>query len=586
MPELLMEGGVIPLAYKKNNDAFMLTTIPNSKTVDQDGSDEKPKEFFKRKLKEMKVSLGSTKVLVHVLVCVFAIASWVDINGTWAELPLLVMKAKEGWLLPSYIIVLSQIANIGPIAFVLVSYFSPWMKPRLEKVTSFIIILISFTACFLLAFFWEESSVVGGTEHSTAFLTLTFFLALGDCTSSVSFYAFMAHLKKEYMASLFIGEGLSGMIPALIALGQGAGDITCVNVSSQVNETYPNGTDYNKTVYNVYPQYVEPNFSVQVFFLILSGVIAFSAVSFILLNFWGYCRSEMVDYSLDEVTRVVPDASKSSLSYGALDDCTDKHNMYSEDTKNQNTYLKDNGHIGPYDIDQQDEFHIKDEGHVGQYNEGRPEEEKTDPSFKSRPGSQTLSDATNTESSTTDKNNSIQTKVLETPQTIFMWKFFALLFLLIVINMTLTTFLPTIQIYSVLPYGLEYYHLTTTLTQIANPVACFFALFFMADHMFIILLASVLGEVGVGYIIYLAAQSPAPLMYNQSQGGQLAVAIWVALTLLLTYAKVCIATRLRKHGRSALIWAGVATQVGTLIGAIVGFVLTSEYHIFADAPYC
>ena len=40
--------------------------------------------------------------VVYVLVIVFAMASWIDINGVWVELPLLVPRLPEGWGLPSY----------------------------------------------------------------------------------------------------------------------------------------------------------------------------------------------------------------------------------------------------------------------------------------------------------------------------------------------------------------------------------------------------------------------------------------------------------------------------------------------------
>ena len=42
------------------------------------------------------------RAIVYVLVIVFAMASWIDINGVWVELPLLVPRLPEGWGLPSY----------------------------------------------------------------------------------------------------------------------------------------------------------------------------------------------------------------------------------------------------------------------------------------------------------------------------------------------------------------------------------------------------------------------------------------------------------------------------------------------------
>ena len=44
----------------------------------------------------------------------------------------------------------------------------------------------------LLASFWDVTSEVLGSSHSTALFALVFFLSLVDCTSSVLFLPFMA----------------------------------------------------------------------------------------------------------------------------------------------------------------------------------------------------------------------------------------------------------------------------------------------------------------------------------------------------------------------------------------------------------
>jgi riboflavin transporter 2 len=44
----------------------------------------------------------------------------------------------------------------------------------------------------LLASFWDVTSEVLGSNHSTALFVLVFFLSLVDCTSSVLFLPFMA----------------------------------------------------------------------------------------------------------------------------------------------------------------------------------------------------------------------------------------------------------------------------------------------------------------------------------------------------------------------------------------------------------
>ena len=52
-----------------------------------------------------------TNLLVVLLVVLFAISSWVDINGLWVELPILTQKLPEGWNLPSYMAVIIQVSG-------------------------------------------------------------------------------------------------------------------------------------------------------------------------------------------------------------------------------------------------------------------------------------------------------------------------------------------------------------------------------------------------------------------------------------------------------------------------------------------
>ncbi len=69
-------------------------------------------------------------------------------------------------------------------------------------------------------------------------MTLLFFLSLVDCTSSVLFVPFMASLRPRYLTSYLVGEGLSGLIPAAVALAQGVGgNPRCLNVTRISEET-------------------------------------------------------------------------------------------------------------------------------------------------------------------------------------------------------------------------------------------------------------------------------------------------------------------------------------------------------------
>ncbi len=53
--------------------------------------------------------LRQISVPVYILVMLFAMASWIDVNGLWVELPLLVTELPEGWSLPSYLSIIIQV---------------------------------------------------------------------------------------------------------------------------------------------------------------------------------------------------------------------------------------------------------------------------------------------------------------------------------------------------------------------------------------------------------------------------------------------------------------------------------------------
>lgn len=108
-----------------------------------------------------------------------------------------------------------------------------------------------------------------------------FFVAAVDCSSRVLYLPFMAHLKSIYLPSFFIGEGLSGFIPSIIALVQGVGG----NPECR-NNTFGNGT------IAVTP---DPLFSVDIFFYVMGFLTFTSFVAFVFLN-----RHSVVGKSLTE----------------------------------------------------------------------------------------------------------------------------------------------------------------------------------------------------------------------------------------------------------------------------------------------
>ncbi|CAJ0960632.1 unnamed protein product, partial [Ranitomeya imitator] len=130
---------------------------------------------------------------------------------------------------------------------------------------------LSLLSAIFLALFWDRRVMVGGEDHSVPYLLLAFLLALGCCTSNVTFLPFMYSFPQQYVRSFFIGQGLSALFPCVLALGQGVGRLECRN------NTYGNGST---------PHYMQENFSASSYFWGLFSLLVVSSFSFALLIFW------------------------------------------------------------------------------------------------------------------------------------------------------------------------------------------------------------------------------------------------------------------------------------------------------------
>ncbi|OWF37391.1 solute carrier family 52, riboflavin transporter, member 3-B-like [Mizuhopecten yessoensis] len=467
---------------------------------------------------------GEINVFVYFVVAMFGVGSWVAVNGLWVELPVMVPYLPEGWKLPSYLTVIIQLANIGPL---LVTLGYMCYKDSLnEKAIVYLILTVGAVACLLLAFFWKATSLIAGEEHSTALLVLQFFLACVDCTSSVLFLPFMSLFRVEYMTGYFIGEGLSGLIPSLVALAQGVGKVTCQNVSI-VNTTT------NISHYEIQPNYHNPSFPVEDFFFFLFAMMIISAAAFTLLNYLPYCKKEhVVEFIMDDKME------SSSLSSNSHYELSNDHGTFQGNT---------------YD-------NPSETGHSNS---------ELVLSNKKR---SSLAICTDTYSSSVHSLSKAT--------------YFYYLILIAWINAFSNGVLPSIQTYSCLPYGNNAYHLAVTLASIANPVACFAAFLLPVATSVVINVLTFLGTCLAAFILVMAVQSPTPVLYDSEAGPVIVILAWVLFTTLMTFSKVSIATLFRKEGKKALLWCGAVTQVGSVIGALVTYQLVNVFTIFQSAPAC
>ncbi|CAC5419047.1 SLC52A3 [Mytilus coruscus] len=481
-----------------------------------------------------KCQCKEVNIIVYLLVVLFGIGSWVDINGMFVEIPVFVQHLPEGWKLPSYFSIITQIANIGPI-FITVIYIVS-KKYTWERVAVYAVLCTGAASCFLLSFFWKETTVIAGDLHSTALLVLHFFLSLTDCTTSVLFLPFMATFKRQYMTSYFIGEGLSGLVPSMVALCQGVGQLTCKNVSIYNNAA-------NSTSYSVQPEYHSIRFTVEEFFYFLFTMLVISILSFTVLNYTSYCKKEKVKHQ--------DDSRKRELMNGL------------ELTSDQNT-----SKLIP--ANDSDELTISSEqDSTCQYDQDLTRQHELD----------------STRQYLTKKHSSQSVEITENKiLTTGMFTYY--LMIIAWINCLSNGTLPALQSYSTLPNGNEAYHLAATLAKISNPVACFVSCFITVKSRNGISVLTFFGTALAGYIIYLAVKSPKPAFDDTTVGTGVVVTVWVLVTLLLTFVKISIAGVFRAEGKRALLWIGGISQVGSATGAVITFLLVNVYELFESAPPC
>ncbi|XP_015588952.2 riboflavin transporter 2-like isoform X2 [Cephus cinctus] len=414
------------------------------------------------------------RLIVHTLVIFFGISAWIGVNGIFVQLPLLVNSAPEGWGLPAYLSVLVQAANIGPILYTLSRKYLPNFP---ETFWIWILLSMDIIAIGLLAFFHDRTSFYGSTEHSTAMFILVFFTALVSCTSSVLFMPYLRDFKEIYLVSYFIGEGLSGVLPSIVALIQGVGgNPECIT------------DDDGKII---------PAFG--------------------LLRYLPIVQSERIN-SKSKMFR-------ETRNYDGDNTTSTITNEYNSEIENYNSELETTSATGAYEV--------------------------------SNPRSLSA---------------------------IYKSYLFIIMGAICFLG---HGFLPGIQSYSCLPYGNVAYHLTATLAHMANPAACFLALWTPVPSMRATSFLSIMSFMACSYVILLALKSPAPPMQGSEIGTALVVITWILLVGLISYIKLTITTIFRREaGAKSLFYTGIVMQIGSACGAILSFCFINYTNLFTAYTSC
>ena len=113
----------------------------------------------------------------------------------------------------------SNIANIGPLIIALIRHIigesSSYEVPSIT-----VIFLVGISVPLILSFTWFKQVYLFGANRSVYLLVLSFFLALVNCTSSVTYLPFVNRFHPKWLNIYFAGESLSSLIPAMLGLAQ------------------------------------------------------------------------------------------------------------------------------------------------------------------------------------------------------------------------------------------------------------------------------------------------------------------------------------------------------------------------------
>lgn len=457
----------------------------------------------------------------------FTIGAWLDINGLWCETVIMVHELPEGWKLPSILSASTQIAQIGPIFFLLGKRFAP--NTFTYERAIYTILFIGATSCFLLSFFWDAKATLFGHEVSLGLYILNFSLAILDGTSSVTFLPYIGgNFAKEYMIPNYIGESLAALVPSSLALAQGLGQNPgCHNVTRLVNGT-------NVTTTEAIP--IVPNYSVQVYFLLMFTLLVISTLSFSFLHFSSTAISARKSYAISSPFLVNNQRTpKNRINNNPVFDAS----ISSNDSNTKQSICSNQTLIS-----------------------NSPETPK------------------NSESEQHIVRSYAQYSVQEKREIT------TLLTLVFMLSFICYGVLPGLQSYSTLPYGNDIYNYSVNFSFIFLPLAIILSIWSYSVSVIQIVLEFIVATGFSIYIVILSLMSPCPPFLLSWLGPALTIISWILSQSMFMRIRCLIATRLERFGQTILLILGALTMFGQIFGGLIIFVVVNIYDLLKARDEC
>ena len=103
----------------------------------------------------------------------------------------------------------------------------------------------------------------------------------------------------------------------------------------------------------------------------------------------------------------------------------------------------------------------------------------------------------------------------------------------------------------------------------------------------VLYILSVIGIILFAYIFIAAKLSPCSPLVDQTSGRVLIALAWVIMYCVFHFIRITIANYIKRtSGHRGLFWFGILTQIGSLLGALTVYLLTSQFNVFRERQLC
>ena len=223
---------------------------------------------------------------IYIVVTLFSISATLGLDALWVTSPVSSRHLPEGHRISTYLVCFILAGNIGSVAYLILRKCTNHRTVH-EVVPIYGCLLISIVACGLLALFWDQQGVVEHREHSVAYLAAALCLAIVACVGNVTFVPFVSMMKASYITAVLMGEALAGIIPHLVAIGQGIGEPPNCPPEQVANRTWIlSGWRVRLRPTTTQAPVIPPplRFNESIYFFVMTGVLCIAGFCFLVLR--------------------------------------------------------------------------------------------------------------------------------------------------------------------------------------------------------------------------------------------------------------------------------------------------------------